>query len=565
MATASDPNILSVTREGSFSDDRQKKYYEMKKSSSLTDCIISVGTNGRQIRCHRMVLAAASTYFNAMFSNEMSESVTGHVDLGILDEKVMAELLDYCYTGEIDVQLDNISPYLKAAHHIQLLELIEKIDHFIALNIKPSNCIGFLYTAEHYNLAETKDKAEEVMTSELSQVSKMAEFGQLTFSEVMDIVKNVNAEMNTDDVLQSCVNWVLSEEGTGEDRKQYLGDFFQQIKLNSCSSQYLQTLLSKYSSTILDDNALYRQISEAMIMSKRRSMKMMDKGKLLIFGGQDSSKRLVDNVCLLDLSNGECETVTTHAMRHYSAVCLTDFGLVVAGGGTTQQEESVVQDCDLFHISTMKWRKLPDTLSKVCGAGAVNVDDQVFVLGGWYGRENKMECLDMIDRKWLPKSDLLQKVRWPIVAVADHKIFVLFNTDSVNDEFKDGDCLQLQCYDVKSEKWEFCAALPDSIQETWGASAVSVGKKIFVVGGDERLCLCYDVPENNWTMLKSPSHMHAYGAAVHVGKKIVLCGGQDPNEWLDSIESFDVKRGTWQISKFKLPQPIWFMFCCGFK
>ena len=48
---------------------------------------------------HKVVLAAVSDYFRAMFSNKMEESLLHSVYLQDLDEKAVACLVDYAYTG----------------------------------------------------------------------------------------------------------------------------------------------------------------------------------------------------------------------------------------------------------------------------------------------------------------------------------------------------------------------------------------------------------------------------------------------------------------------------------
>ena len=64
MATARPSPMLLITTTVTFADERIASLSQMKKENMLMDFVIQV--NGDQIRCHRLVLAAASPYFKVM-------------------------------------------------------------------------------------------------------------------------------------------------------------------------------------------------------------------------------------------------------------------------------------------------------------------------------------------------------------------------------------------------------------------------------------------------------------------------------------------------------------------
>ena len=564
MATAQDPNVMSISKSSSFSDDRQRRYFEMKQASSFTDFVINTGEKEPSIKCHRMVLSAACPYFNSMFKSEMKESVSGSVNLAELDASAVSGLIDYCYTGELDVPWENVMKYLKAADYLLLLDLMPKFDRFIAEKIEPENCVGYLYNvADHYGLSDVKKKAEEVMLSKLSKVSKHEEFSQLTFSKVTDVVvKSIEKNVNSDDVLQSCIDWVLFDE---EDRRQYFSNFLNQIKLHWCSAKFLRSILESYSKTLLNDISLYQKVN-TILMTELDLIEVGVSKTIMILGGMDANDKLVNKVWKLNVDTGKCEEVMTHMFRYWSTVCMTSLGVLVAGGQTIVDDPtSAVNSCDLLQLKTLKWREMPNTARKMICVSAVSVDDQVFAIGGGTegacGREKRMECFDLIDQLWYTCEDLLEEVRGPIVCAVGQIIYVLFNTDPANNDIELSNGITLQCYDVSSEQWSYGPTLPDSVTNTHGARATSLGHRFYVVGGKQKLCLCYDTRQKSWSNLQGPSQMHCYGSVVVMGNKLVLCCGTDSGVRLDSIESFDVKREEWRISQYKAPVPIWVTFC----
>ena len=587
MATVKKSPVMTVVKGKRFRDERAKSYHQMKESASFTDCVIILGEDSSNIKCHRMVLAAASPYFKSMLTSDYSEAKTGQVNLTStkLNESAVTALVDYCYLGEIAVPWDEMREYLKAAHHLRFTELIKNFDQFIAANISPDDCLGYLHFAEHYNLTTTKKKAIKAMITNLSQVSKGVEFSMLTFTEVTDvIVRSKECEIKSDVALQACIDWISTEE---ENRKQHFADFLQQIELDNCSPNFLKSVLNSYKATYFQDTSLYRQVTEAMVCNL--NLKKLDISKdIMILGGIDKDDEMANKLWLMKQDSGECEELMTYKFRYNCAVCVTSLGVMVAGGATAFDEDATVYDCELLHLKTMKWKRLPYAQTQIYGSGAACVNDQVFVMGGACGREREVECFDLVTQRWESRQDMPGEAEFPIVCAVGQAIFVLFNTSDANGDIR----ISFLCYDVNCDQWSMAPNPPDSVTSTDGARAASLEHNLYVVGGEEKLCLCFDTLEETWSKLQSPSQMHSYGSVVAMGNSILLCGGKNADDdnreeneddekddvhngndeeddddendrhgVTDNIEQFDVKRGGWKILKHKLPVPMYDPFC----
>jgi dihydrofolate reductase len=72
----------------------------------------------------------------------------------------------------------------------------------------------------------------------------------------------------------------------------------------------------------------------------------------------------------------------------------------------------------------------------------------------------------------------------------------------------------------------------------------------------------YDIPNNKWEMVNSNMNMERWNhAAVKVGNKVYIIGGEDENNnYLDSMEIFDVSSNTFQQGNIpKLPIALSYM------
>lgn len=90
----------------------------MRNHQMLTDVILEVGAE--LFHAHKVVLAAASPYFKAMFTGGLKECEMTRVKLQGVCQTAMARLLHFMYTGEIRVTEVTVCQLLPAATMFQV-------------------------------------------------------------------------------------------------------------------------------------------------------------------------------------------------------------------------------------------------------------------------------------------------------------------------------------------------------------------------------------------------------------------------------------------------------------
>lgn len=60
-------------------------------------------------QAHKVILAAGSDYFHAMFSSTLRESSQNEIKLESLDGTAVKGLLDFIYSGQVDSKIDFIN------------------------------------------------------------------------------------------------------------------------------------------------------------------------------------------------------------------------------------------------------------------------------------------------------------------------------------------------------------------------------------------------------------------------------------------------------------------------
>ena len=77
--------------------------------------------DNKEIPVHRCVLSAVSGYFRSMFAGSLRESFEPErIELKEIDQSVLIRLIEYCYTGIIYINQDNVMNILKTADLLQV-------------------------------------------------------------------------------------------------------------------------------------------------------------------------------------------------------------------------------------------------------------------------------------------------------------------------------------------------------------------------------------------------------------------------------------------------------------
>jgi len=110
-----------------------------------SDVQLKVG--GKIFHCHKLILALKSPYFDKLFQSSPSSSASATTaDQEIVLNDVGADdfdkLIQFLYTGEVELTEKNVKNILQAADVLKLEELSKFCGAYLLDSISSSNCIG---------------------------------------------------------------------------------------------------------------------------------------------------------------------------------------------------------------------------------------------------------------------------------------------------------------------------------------------------------------------------------------------------------------------------------------
>ena len=322
---------------------------DLRKRQQLCDVTICVGS--KKIHAHRLVLASFSSYFQAMFTGGMVESREEMVTLKDVDCKTVELLIDFAYTGKLDISIDTVQSLLYTSSLLQLTAIQKACSDFLEHQLHPSNCLGIRSFADAHSCTGLLQASEKYIYEHFNDVVKNEEFLLLPRDELAALLTceelNVDSE---EDVYNALISWARQDV---DERQSFLAELLGIIRLPSLSPHFLVDRVEK-EELIRQDIACRNLLDEAknfhMLPDRRHKLggqksrpRRSTFGKLFSVCGMDSTghpvrtveqydfhSRKVKNLCPLNtprsgvgvaVLNGKLYAVGGHDGTRYLSRC----------------------------------------------------------------------------------------------------------------------------------------------------------------------------------------------------------------------------------------------------
>ena len=226
---------------------------QFRLSDLFTDVTIYV--DGVPFACHRLILAAASPYFRAMFSYNFRESTEGNVRIQDITPWTMKRILEFIYTGHTDITYENLFEMFNASVMLSIKELTDLLIKFLYLQIDIYNCIQIEQLATLYSLETLRRTTLQYIVDHFMCLFEKKLFVHLNEHTLMEVLSDDNLDIPKEEyVFLTIVQWVNYRPN---EREQYFQSLFKFIRLNSISDSDFVTnsmrnekLVEKYPSCL---------------------------------------------------------------------------------------------------------------------------------------------------------------------------------------------------------------------------------------------------------------------------------------------------------------------------
>ncbi|XP_006011628.1 kelch-like protein 40 [Latimeria chalumnae] len=493
---------------------------DLLDSNRFVDCVLKI--KEKELPCHRLVLAACSPYFRAIFLSDLEESKKREVNLEDVDPEVMSSIVNYIYTSEIEINDQNVQDIFAAASMFQIPSIFTVCVSFLQKRLGLSNCLAIFRLGLMLDCPRLAVAARDFICNRFSLVVRDEDFLGLSPDELVAIISSDALNVETEEaVFEAVMKWFQKDQ---QNRTKLLPGVLESIRFRLMPKEYLQNKVEK----------LEAIKSNPELLQKLQMVKDAQEGKL-----PDVKKKAAGE----DDKEGEdlLPAILNDNLRF--GMFMKDLLLMISNTGTVAYDPEG-NECFFANLTS----QIPKNHSSL-----VTKENQIFVAGGlYYDEDNKEDPLnsyflqfDHLDSDWLGMPPLPFPRCLFGMGEAEKSIYVIGGK-----ELKDGEQVldTVACYDRQSFKWGESDPVPYPV---YGHSAVSYNDLVYILGGkgDDKKCLnkvcVYDPKKFEWKELAPMKTARSlFGATVHKGKIYIATGVTDSG-LTNSVEVYDTATNKW--------------------
>jgi hypothetical protein len=172
-----------------------------------------------------------------MFITRLKESEQAEVSLDFADAETIKLIIDFFYSAEIDVNLENAQAVATASEFLCCTDLKTHCGDAMSQNLSLTNCLEFWRFYKLYRMSNLETKSLDLILSEFVDFAAGDAFEGLTADELIRVISDDNLKVKTEDaVFQAVVRWVKVNR---EQREEHFPKLIEKVRFPYCSKSFL--------------------------------------------------------------------------------------------------------------------------------------------------------------------------------------------------------------------------------------------------------------------------------------------------------------------------------------
>ncbi|XP_078054666.1 kelch-like ECH-associated protein 1A [Mustelus asterias] len=519
---------------------------ELRRDRQLCDVMVRVvhGGKDKTFAAHRIVLAACSPVFKAMFTCNLKERQAPEVKIHGIHPIVMERLIDFAYTSRVSMSAQCVMHLLLASTMYQVDGVVNACCDFLIKNLDSANAIGICHFAEQIGCTELWQRGKEYINIHFTEVRKEEEFFHLSHCQLLDLISqdglNVLCES---EVYEACIEWVRWDL---KGRSQYFHALLNALHIYALPLRFLKHQLQEC--PILDKVDPCRdylsKIFQEMYLRKPLPP-VKQRGNQLIYLAGGYQHRSIPNMEAFNPRTGQWLRLADMPVPRSGMGSCVVLGLFyTAGGRNHSQSENVDSETlDCYNPMTNQWihRASMNVPRNRVGVGVI--DGVIYAVGGSWGSSHHQsaEKYDPETNKWTFIAPMKVRRIGAGVTVWNGLLYVIGGFDGKNR------LNSVECYRPEKDEWDSITPMGSPRS---GAGVVALNNSVYVAGGyDGREQFSsverYSIEADRWESVASMKHSRsAMGVTAYRGK-IYALGGYNQGGFVDSVECYDPEKDEW--------------------
>uniref|UniRef100_A0A8I5NLQ4 Kelch like family member 2 n=1 Tax=Papio anubis TaxID=9555 RepID=A0A8I5NLQ4_PAPAN len=467
-------------------------------------CDVTIVAEDMEISAHRVVLAACSPYFHAMFTGEMSESRAKRVRIKEVDGWTLRMLIDYVYTAEIQVTEENVQVLLPAAGLLQLQDVKKTCCEFLESQLHPVNCLGIRAFADMHACTDLLNKANTYAEQHFTDVVLSEEFLNLGIEQVCSLISSDKLTISSEEkVFEAVIAWVNHDKDV---RQEFMARLMEHVRLPLLPREYLVQLM-------------------------------------VVVGGQ--APKAIRSVECYDFKEERWHQVAELPSRRCRAGMVYMAGLVFAVGGFNGSLR--VRTVDSYDPVKDQWTSVANMRDRRSTLGAAVLNGLLYAVGGFDGSTglSSVEAYNIKSNEWFHVAPMNTRRSSVGVGVVGGLLYAVGGYDGASRQ-----CLStVECYNATTNEWSYIAEM--STRRS-GAGVGVLNNLLYAVGGHDgplvrKSVEVYDPTTNAWRQVADMNMCRRNAGVCAVNGLLYVVGGDDGSCNLASVEYYNPTTDKWTV------------------
>ncbi|XP_017162526.1 kelch-like protein 3 [Poecilia reticulata] len=481
-----------------FNQTHMRKAFQLMNDlrSKQMLCDVQLVAGSVEVPAHRVVLAACSPYFCAMFTGDMSESKAQQVEIREVDGQTLRKLVDYIYTAEIEVTEDNVQVLLPAASLLQLMDVRQVCCEFLQSQLHPTNCLGIRAFADLHTCTQLLSQAHAYAEQHFSEVVQSEEFLGLSLQQVSSLISSDRLTVSTEEKV--CLP----------------ARFWSKMLKNQQDGRHArQRIYPKF----------------AKIYSRLKCFVV----KLYI----------IRVLSPMSPSSAPCLRPQPVSLSPPGVVSVAGRVYAVGGFNSSLRERTV----DVYDGARDQWSAAASMQERRSTLGAAVLGELLYAVGGFNGSIglSTVEVYSQKTNEWSAVASMNTRRSSVGVGVVDGKLYAVGGYDGASRQ-----CLStVEEYDPVSDQWGYVA---DMSTRRSGAGVGVLGGLLYAAGGHDgplvrKSVEVFDPQSNTWRLVSDMNMCRRNAGVCAINGLLYVIGGDDGSCNLSSVEFYNPMTDKWSL------------------